>query len=96
MLTLDDVLEPAPGVVSRESNEELVVVLPREGKFLVLNGTGAEVFRMLDGERSLEDITVALHDQYEAVPLKQIRKDVLAFAKKIIGRDAAQLIKRSE
>ncbi|MGC9357368.1 MAG: PqqD family protein [Anaerolineae bacterium] len=96
MLTLDDVLEPAPGVVSRESNEELVVVLPREGKFLVLNGTGAEVFRMLDGERSLEDITVALHDQYEAVPFKQIRKDVLAFAKKILGRDAAQLVKRSE
>jgi hypothetical protein len=90
MVTLDDVLEPAPGVVSRESNEELVVVLPREGKFLVLNGTGAEVFRMLDGERSLEGIAVALHEKYGEAPLEQIREDVIAFATKILERDAAQ------
>lgn len=87
MLTLDDVLAPAPGVVSRESGDELVVVLPERGKFFVLNGTGAEVFRLVDGRRTLEEIAAALNGRYD-VPLGQVQPDVLAFARKLLDRDA--------
>ncbi len=87
MLTLDDVLAPAPGVVSRESGDELVVVLPERGKFFVLNGTGAEVFRLVDGRRTLEEIAATLNGRYD-VPPEQVQTDVLAFAGKLLDRDA--------
>ena len=87
MLVLDDVLAPAPGLVSRESGDELVVVLPERGKFIVLNGSGAEVFRLVDGRRTLEEIAIALSGRYD-VPPEQVQADVLAFAGELLDRDA--------
>lgn len=89
MLTLDDVLASAPGVVSRKSDDELVVVLPEQGKFIVLNGTGAEVFQMIDGQRTLEEIAATLGGRY-AVPLEQVQADVLALAGKLLDRGAVR------
>jgi 4-diphosphocytidyl-2C-methyl-D-erythritol kinase len=85
MPTLDNVLAPAPQVASRESQGELVVVLPEKGKFIVLNGTGAEVFQLMDGQRTLEEIATAVSEQYEA-PLEQVQADVLTLAKKLLDR----------
>ena len=87
MLSLDDVLAPAEGVLSQQGGDELVVVLPGAGRFVVLNRTGAHVFRLLDGERTLEDVAAALSRSYD-VPLEQARKDVLAFAGKLLERGA--------
>ena len=85
MPTLDSVLAPAPQVASRESQGELVVVLPEKGKFIVLNGTGAEVFQLMDGQRTLGQIAAAVSERHE-VSLKQVQADVLALAKKLLGR----------
>lgn len=89
MLTLDDVLVHTPGVVSRQSDDELVVVLPERGKFIVLNGTGAEVFQGVDGQRSLEQIAATLSERYDADP-QQVQTDVLAFAADLLDRGAVQ------
>ena len=85
MPTLDSVLAPAPQVASRESQGELVVVLPEKGKFIVLNGTGAEVFQLMDGQRTLGQIAAAVSERHE-VSLEQVQADVLALAKKLLGR----------
>lgn len=90
MPNLNDVLRIAPGVVSRESDGELVVVLPEQGKFVVLNGTGADVFQSVDGQRSLAEIAVALSERYD-VPLEQTQTDVLAFAQKLLDRGAVSV-----
>jgi hypothetical protein len=90
MPNLGDILSVAPGVISRESNGELVVVLPEQGKFVVLNGTGAEVFQLLDGQRSLSEIAVVLSERYE-VPLEQTQTDVLALAQKLLDRGAVRV-----
>jgi hypothetical protein len=90
MPNLDDILSVAPGVVSRESDGELVVVLPKQGKFVVLNGTGSEVFQLLDGQRSLSEIAGVLGERYE-VPLKQTQTDVLALAQKLLDRGAVRV-----
>lgn len=89
MLTLNDVLALAPGVISRESDGELVVVLPQDGKFFVLNGTGAEIFGLLNGQRPLDAIAAALHTHHPGSALEQVQADVLAFAEKILQRGAA-------
>lgn len=90
MPNLNDVLNIAPGVISRESEGELVVVLPEQGKFVILNGTGADVFRSVDGQRSLAKIAAALSERYN-VPLEQTQSDVLAFAQKLLDRGAASV-----
>lgn len=92
MPTLDNVLEVAPGVIARESDDELVVVLPEAGAFFVLNGTGAEIFRRLDGQCTLDEIAGVLHAQHPDVELKRIQVDVLAFAEKILDKAAVRVL----
>jgi 4-diphosphocytidyl-2C-methyl-D-erythritol kinase len=90
MPNLDDVLILAPGVISRESDAELVVVLPEKGKYVVLNGTGADVFQLVDGQRTLEEIAAALSERH-GVPVERVQADVLTFAQKLLDRDAVRL-----
>ncbi len=93
MLTLNDVLALSQGVISRESDGELVVVLPQDGEFFVLNGTGAEIFGLLDGQRPLDAIAAALHTHHPDSTLEQVQADVLAFAEKILQRGAASRVR---
>lgn len=94
MPKLDDILTLAPGVVSRETDGELVVVLPEQGKFIVLNGTGADAFQLLDGRRTLEEIATALSERHGAL-LGQVEADVLAFADKLLERGAVRRVGES-
>jgi len=87
MLSLDDVLAPAPGILFRPSGEELVVVLPAEGRFFVLNRTGAQVFQMIDGCRTLGEIAEAMSQEYQ-IPPERAGQDVLALAVKLLERGA--------
>lgn len=87
MLSLDDALQPAPGAVSRKSEDELVVVLPEKGKFLVLNETGAEIWRSADGQRTLGDIAQTLAETW-GIELAQAEADVLRLAGQLVERGA--------
>ncbi len=87
MLNLDDVLSVAPDVLSRQSGEEVVVVLLGKGRFFVLNRTGAAVFRMMDGQMTLREIAAALNQEYR-VPPERAEQDVLALARKLLERGA--------
>lgn len=87
MLSLDEVLAVAPGVLSRQSGEEVVVVLPGEGRFFVLNRTGAAVFGMMDGRRTLREIAAAISQEYH-IPTGRAEGDVLALAGKLLERGA--------
>jgi hypothetical protein len=89
MLNLDDVLTLAPGIVARESDGELVIVLPERGKFIVLNQTGADVFQAIDGQLSLKEIAAGLSGRHGA-PLDKVEGDVLAFAGELLERGAAR------
>lgn len=56
------------------------VVLDASGTQLRgLNGTGARVWEMLDGERSLRQIAEMLAAEFQA-PLTQVEKEITAFA----------------
>lgn len=85
MLTLDSTLQPAPGVVARESGDELVVVLPARGKYFVLNGTGATVFRHLDGKTPLRAIAEILSQDHQ-IALETAQTDVLALVTQLLER----------
>lgn len=85
MLTLDSVVRTAAGIATRESGKELVVVSPAQGKYLVLNQTGAAVFRLLDGKTSLRTIATRLGENSQ-VPLEKVQADVLALTEQLLER----------
>ncbi|MDX9955557.1 MAG: PqqD family protein [Anaerolineae bacterium] len=85
MLTLDSVVRTVTGVATRESGNELVVVSPAQGKYLVLNQTGATVFRLLDGKMSLRNIATRLGENSQ-VPLEKVQADVLALTEQLLER----------
>ncbi len=86
MLTLDSVIQPASGIVARESDDELVVVAPAKGKYLVLNGTGATVFHQLNGTTPLRAIAEMLSQNYQ-IPLERAQADVLNLVSQLMERD---------
>lgn len=87
MLNWDDVLATAPTLVTRESDGELVVVLPEKGKFVVLNATGARVLQLSDGTRTLREIADTLAAEFGA-DQTQVDGDVLRFARSLVERGA--------
>lgn len=87
MLKLDDVLQCAPGVVSRQTEDELVVVLPEQARFLVLNETGAQVWQLADGQRTLSDIAQSLVKTWQ-IEQAQAEGDVLRLAGQLVERGA--------
>jgi hypothetical protein len=93
MLSLETVLKKSPDVISRESEGELVVVLPDRGKFVVLNATGAEVLSLVDGTRTLREVAQRIADETDA-DAKHVREDVMAFAKTLWERGAVVEVER--
>ena len=87
MLNWDDVLTAAPTLVTRESEGELVVVLPEQGKFVVLNAAGARVLRLSNGTRTLREIADTLAVEF-AADQAQVEGDVLRFAQSLVDRGA--------
>jgi coenzyme PQQ biosynthesis protein PqqD len=92
MLSLSDVVVISDKIVTRETEGELVVVLPEKGKFVVLNATGAEMMQLADGERTLAEIATEIADRFDA-DLSRVQTDVLNFARDLTSRDV--LIVRS-
>jgi hypothetical protein len=94
MANWDDVLVVQPDVVTREAEGESVVVLPTQGKFIVLNATGALVLQLADGTRTLRDIATAVAEHFGA-ELDVVEPDVLQFTEMLMQRDVLVSVKQS-
>jgi len=90
----DDVLAPRLEVVTRESDNELVVVLPNQGKYIVLNATGARVLRLADGSRTLRDIAEAVAVEF-GMDAGRVEMDILRFAGSLVERGVLTSVKQA-
>ena len=94
MADWNDVLISQSDVVTREADGESVVVLPTQGKFIVLNATGALILQMADGTRTLRDIATAVAEHFGA-ELDVVEPDVLQFADRLMQRGVLISVKQS-
>ncbi len=85
MLSWDDVLARNPQIVTRKTDNELVVVIPDQGRYVVLNETGARVLLLSDGTRTLGAVADAIAEEFTA-DLSQVQRDVLHFAGALVER----------
>lgn len=63
--------------VETEIDDEILLVDLDGGELFSLSGTGREVWKMIDGERSAEAIAEALGREFSA-PIETIERDVSA------------------
>ncbi len=74
--TTDRIYRRHPDVSYTRFGDEMLVVVPRLAWQLVLNGTGARVFELLDGIRSVHEIAAAIAEEYKGAAVEQIAADV--------------------
>ncbi|HXJ20074.1 MAG TPA: HPr-rel-A system PqqD family peptide chaperone [Polyangia bacterium] len=61
-----------PGVPHQKLDEETIVVDPRSREVHLLNETAARIWELLASPRSVEDLTAALAEEYDA-PAGEVR-----------------------
>jgi hypothetical protein len=73
-----DVVTRTDGVVEAEVDGERILLSPVDFSYFGLTGTGAHVWELIDGERTLNEIIDTLKSDYEANP-EEIIADVNSF-----------------
>jgi hypothetical protein len=90
MLTIDSQPIQAENVQGRVLENEAVVVLPEQGKIKVLNETGARIWSMADGRRSVREIAAQLAAEYN-LPQADAEADTLAFISELMAKGVLKL-----
>jgi len=90
-VTLATICAPSDDVVAREIEGDLIIV-PLVGgigdaddELYTLNESGRAIWRQLDGQRTLKDVSEALMAVFEA-PQSELESDVLGFAAEMLRR----------
>jgi hypothetical protein len=87
----DWVYSPSEDIVAREIEGEIIIVPltagigDAEDDLFSLNETGRAFWKLLDGKKTLAQITKTLGKKYDALP-DQIEKDVLGLATELLKR----------
>lgn len=88
---LETVYAASDDVVPRKIERDLIIITVTSGandiqsELFTLNATGQEIWRRLDGSKSLKDVVTELSAQFNA-PAGQIEKDVIYLVEKLHKR----------
>ncbi len=69
--------------------DEAVLVDREEGEVLRLNPIGTEIWKTMDGKRTLTEIIDHVYQTFE-VDRKRAQKDVIRFVKKLLRRELVE------
>ena len=90
-VTVDTICVPSDDVVAREIEGDIIIVPLVAGignaddELYTLNETGKAIWKKLNGQRSLEKISVELMDEFSS-PAGEIKAEVLGFAAEMVQR----------
>ena len=90
-VSVDTICVPSEDVVAREIEGDMIIVPLVAGigdaddELYTLNETGKAIWKKLDGQRSLEKVSVELMDEFSS-PVGEIKADVLGFATEMVQR----------
>ncbi len=89
----DSIIYPSPDVIGKiieeKTNDELhlkaILVLPDSGKVIVINDVGARIWTLLDGERTINQISNIIETEYSS-PSQNIQQETMDFLAGLIDR----------
>ncbi len=90
-VTMNTICVPSEDVVAREIEADMIIVPLVAGigdaddELYTLNETGKAIWKKLDGQRSLGQVSVELTDQF-STSAEEIKADVLGFAAEMVKR----------
>ena len=90
-VTVNTICVPSDDVVAREIEGDMIIVPLVAGigdaddELYTLNETGKAIWKKLDGQRSLENISAELTDEFSS-PAEEIKADVQGFAVEMVRR----------
>lgn len=87
-LTGATVLARATGAVEAEVDGERILLSPLDFSYFGLTGSGSNVWDLIDGSRSIDDIVASLESEFEAED-GVIRADVLDFVDGLVAAGLA-------
>jgi coenzyme PQQ biosynthesis protein PqqD len=91
MVEVNTVCFPSDNIVAREIEGELIIVPlvsgigDMEDELFTLNDTGKEIWKRLDGKRSLKVIVDELIEEFDA-PREEIENDILGLTAELAKR----------
>ena len=89
MTSLDTRLARDERISWRMIEDEAVLVDREEGEVLRLNPIGTEIWKTIDGKRTLTEIIDHVYQTFE-VDRKRAQKDVIRFVKKLLRRELVE------
>ena len=89
MAGLKSILSHSPSIVTRKTGNEYVLVpiannIADMNSVYTLNETGAFIWEQIDGKRSVEELIVALTEEYD-IDAENASNDVFAFIENMRG-----------
>ena len=85
------VLRIRPGALVKRIQDEAVILVLAENRFLAVSEVGARTLELIDGETPLGDILSRLLEEYE-VSREQLEADVHAFLVQLIASDVVEAV----
>lgn len=71
-------------VLAQEAHGQTVLLRMDDGSYYALDGVGARVWELCDGEHTIDDVVAALCAEF-AAPERTIRADVVEFVDELRG-----------
>ena len=90
-INMEDIISISGDVVSREIEGELIIIPlvagvgDLEDDLFTLNESGKEIWKLLDGERTLDDITSILSEKFDS-DQEIIKKDITGLITELMKR----------
>jgi len=88
---LKNIFAPSDDIVAREIEGELIIVPlvagigDMEDELFTLNETGKEIWRLLNGKNTLDDVVAELSSKFNALP-GEIEEDVIGLVQELTNR----------
>jgi hypothetical protein len=93
MLENTTLLQKNPDVIGKRTDDEVVLVMPKEGQVKVLNEIGALIWELTNGKRNIGQIVDEICIQYE-VDLENAELDTKKFIKELVDLNILFLVNR--
>ena len=81
-LALDTVVVRSSAPITAPVDEEMVVLVPRDSRYLAFDAVGRRVWELLEKPQSVEQLCGTLQAQYDVTP-ETCESDVLAFLEQL-------------